>query len=89
MLSESNAPVGQFMHSYYAWYVKYMWTGYCIAGISRGGGGKFSWMLGFVVTRGKKVVVESSLNHTPRARVEQWPLVLEWKVWYEVTTSIK
>ena len=39
--------------------------------------------------RGKKIVVGSSLNHTPRARVEQWPLVSEWKLWYEVTTSIK
>ena len=42
--------------------------------------------------RGKKFVVkssQSSLNHTPRARVEQWPLVSKWKLWYEVTTNIK
>ena len=39
--------------------------------------------------RGKKNVVDgSSINHTPRAGVEQWPLVSEWKLWYEVTTSI-
>ena len=30
----------------------------------------------------KKIVVGSSLNHTPCARVEQWPLVSEWKLWY-------
>ena len=46
-------------------------------------------MLGFVVIRGKKFVINgSSLNHNSRARVEQWSLVLEWKLWYEVTTSI-
>ena len=46
-------------------------------------------MLGFVVIRGKKIVINrSSLNHTPRASVEQWSLVLEWKLWHEVTTSI-
>ena len=64
---------------------------YRIAGIFRGGGGvgvKFSWMLGFVAIHGKKSVVDgSSLNHTPCACVEQWPLVSEWKLWYEVTTS--
>ena len=36
-----------------------------------------------------KIVVGSSLNHTPRAHVEQRPLVSERKLWYEVTTSIK
>ena len=61
---------------------------YRIVGIFFWGGGvKFSWMLGFVVIRGK--VVGSSLNHTPRACVEQWPLVSERNLWYEVTTSIK
>ena len=35
---------------------------------------KFSWMLGFVVIRGKKLVVGSGLNHTPHAS-ELWPLV--------------
>ena len=54
-----------------------MLTNYCIAGIF--GGVKFSWMLGFVVIRGNEVVVGSSLNHTPHACVEQWPLVSEWK----------
>ena len=43
-------------------------------------------MLGFAVIRGKKIVVGSSLNHTPRAC---WPLVSKSKLWYEVTTSIK
>ena len=42
-----------------------------------GGGVKFSWMLGFVVIRGKKIVVGSSLNHTLRTCVQQWPLVSE------------
>ena len=46
-------------------------------------------MLGFVVIRGKKIVSNgSSLNHTPHTRVEQWPLVSEWKLWYEVTSII-
>ena len=38
-------------------------------GIFRGGGGgvKFSWMLGFVVICGQKIVVGSGLNHTCRA----------------------
>ena len=40
-----------------------------------GGGVTFSWMLGFVVIRGKKIVVGSGRNHTPRACVELWPLV--------------
>ena len=41
---------------------------YRIAGIFRGGGGvNFSWILGFVVIRGKKIVVGSGLNHTTRA----------------------
>ena len=43
----------------------------------RGGGSKFSWILGFVVIRGKKSVVGSGLNHTPHTRVEQSPLVLK------------
>ena len=45
-------------------------------------------MLRFVVML-KKSVVGSSLNHTPHACVDQWSLVLEWKLWYKVTTSIK
>ena len=46
-------------------------------------------MLGFVVIHGKKIVINgSSLNHNSHARVEQWSLVLEWKLWYEVTTNI-
>ena len=54
-----------------------------------GGGGEFSWMLGFVVIRVKKFVINgSSLNHNSHARVQQWSLVLECKLWYEVTTSI-
>ena len=32
-------------------------------------------MLGFVVIRGKKIVVGSGINHIPHARVELWPLV--------------
>ena len=45
----------------------------------------FSWMLGFVAIRGKNFEVDgSSLNHTPHARVEQWPLVSKWKLWYEL-----
>ena len=40
-----------------------------------GGGVKFSWMLRFVVIRGKKIVVGSGRNYTPRACVELWPLV--------------
>ena len=39
------------------------------------GGVKFSWMLGFVVIRGIKFVVRSGSNHTPRARVQLWPLI--------------
>ena len=31
---------------------------------------KILWMLAFVVIHGKKIVVGSGLNHTPRARVE-------------------
>ena len=32
--------------------------------------------------RGKKIVVGSCLNHTPRARLEQWPLYHQYKaVW--------
>ena len=36
---------------------------------------KFAWMPEFVVIRGKKIVVGSCLNHTPRACVELCPLV--------------
>ena len=50
-----------------------------IAGFFGGEGGKFSWMIRFVVIHGKKIMVGSSLNHTPHARVEQWPLVFEVK----------
>ena len=50
-------------------------SGYFSGGGGGGGGVKFSWMLGFVVIHGKKIVVGSGLNHTPRARVELWPLV--------------
>ena len=41
--------------------------------------------------RGKKSVVKSKPHpsSTRRARVEQWPLVSKWKLWYEVTTNIK
>ena len=38
---------------------------YHIAGIFQGV--KFLLVLGFVVIRGKKIVVGSGLNHTPRA----------------------
>ena len=55
---------------------------YCISGYFPVGGVNISWLIGFVMIRGKKIVVGSSLNFTPRARVEQWPLVLKWKQCY-------
>ena len=41
-------------------------------------GVKFSWMLGFVVIRGKKFMVKSSPVKSKPHR--QWPLVLKWKL---------
>ena len=49
-----------------------LYRGYFSGG---GGGGKFSWMVGFVVIRGNKIVFRLGLNHTPHACVELWPLI--------------
>ena len=53
-------------------------------------GVKFLWMIGFVVIRGKKIVVGSGINHTHHALVDLMASSFEVKaVWCEVTTSIK
>ena len=68
-----------FLHSCSCGIVVYLSIGIVNIPYSRylGGGVKFSWMLRFVVIRGKKFVVGSGLNHTLRARIQLWPLILK------------